>query len=472
MPLDMGPRNFLKETILGDPDKRPANNNEKPSENHTIIPSYHCFCTPDSYDLWFMFLHPKKTAQGLYISLDFYSPNITSFKQKNEIQRSTHFIFLLVPSPNRQPRSGVGRCLPQVGRKLSRKSRWKGGGLHLILVPDGRCVVHRTSTRSCQCPVLGELFVQIFEEFLFAGKKHVEHWDVRRFGFKQVWEFRWRCKCKFKKGNCRCQRWKSRKGRTFVKWEAKSFFTSMFGFSGCFFGGVFFSTFVLVTILKTKRIPCWVKFSRCFMLFHLFFHLWTFYPAKFTNISTSRICHPFKNPPKFIICPDLSLRRRLYNFQFLKTKSNSEILTSQKILPWKGAARDAFAAAFSRSYEALLADAFATLPVPERHGIPGFCWWKRLVYKRPMYGMESKKYNGVPYPKGCKDWFQRLNMVPTSPISVGLKEWLEFNHMGRFIANPVVASVDCSNSGASTSLLCPGGLTWNIDRADRANIQS
>lgn len=67
-PLDMGPRNFLKETILGDPDKRPANNNEKPSENHTIIPF---FCTPDSYDLWFMFLHPKKTAQGLYISLDF-----------------------------------------------------------------------------------------------------------------------------------------------------------------------------------------------------------------------------------------------------------------------------------------------------------------------------------------------------------------------------------------------------------------
>lgn len=100
-----------------------------------------------------------------------------------------------------------------------------------------------------------------------------------------------------------------------------------------FLGGVFFSTFVLVTILKTKRIPCWVKFSRCFMLFHLFFHLWTFYPAKFTNISTSRICHPFKNPPKFMICPDLSLRRRLYNFQFLKTKSNSEIVTSQKILP-------------------------------------------------------------------------------------------------------------------------------------------
>jgi len=37
------------------------------------------------------------------------------------------------------------------------------------------------------------------------------------------------------------------------------------------------------------------------------------------------------------------------------------------------AARDAFAAAFSRSYEALLADAFATLPVPERSMLRHMC---------------------------------------------------------------------------------------------------
>ena len=328
MPLDMGPPNFLKETILGDPDKRPVNNTEKPSENHTIIQSIIPLFLY-TWFIWFM-IHvstsQKDCVKFVYIIKFWISKYY--FLQTKKIQRFTHFMFLLVPSPNRQPRSGVGWCLPQVGWKLSRKSRWKGGGLHLILVPDGRCVVHRTSTRSCQCPVLGELFVQIFEEFLLAGKKHVEHWDVRRFGFKHVWEFR--CKCKFKKGNCRCQQWKSRKGRTFVKWEAKSFFTSMFGFSGWFFGGVFFSTFVLVTILKTKRIPCWVKFSRCFMLFHLFLPTYgRFTLQSLLTYPRPGYVTPSKIPPNLWYAQILVYPVRLYNFPFLKTKSNSEILTSK-----------------------------------------------------------------------------------------------------------------------------------------------
>ena len=51
MPLDTGPPNFLKETILGDPDKRPelsSKQQRKASKSHQrTIP---LFCTPDSYE--------------------------------------------------------------------------------------------------------------------------------------------------------------------------------------------------------------------------------------------------------------------------------------------------------------------------------------------------------------------------------------------------------------------------------------